>query len=672
MRLAILKIILWPKDTRLPPRIIQFEPGKINIISGESGTGKSALTSIIDYCLGSEKCSIPVGLIRNVTGWFGVHLKLANTEIIVARRNPGDQQATTDVYWTEEIKVEVPAVISGKNARVEDLKNRLNQISHLPALDFSTDENVGYGGRASCRDMAAFNFQPQHIVANPYTFFYKADTTEHREKLKIIFPLVLGAINASTLAKQRELKDAEREHDKLRRELNARVDAANAWAAEVEAYFLQARSLGLLPDGATPAPDWNVDRYVRELQAVPEAVEKMDLPDVAPGTNESAVTELTRIIADEDHLAEQVGSIRRRLDKMDQLSVSVNEYGIVLGTQEDRLAGLGWFEQKVQNQHQCPVCSAVHTEGNPRLRELQALAGEVKSLTASVRQAPAKLDQELANLKQELREKESLMSKARHKRQTLEAKSNRDAEYRQRIRQIYLFVGRVKQALENFQTSRGNGELQAKVKELGTKIAALRQDLDPQAQRERLTAAVEKVSARIADYAKQLKLEHAAENVRLNLKELTLQFTPPSGRTDFLWEVGSGQNWVGYHIAGILALHEHFVAAKESPVPRFLVIDQPSQVYFPEAWPSMEHAPSGNGQPSRSADIDGVHRIFAVLAAFLETVESQFQIIVTEHAGSITWRGVPNVHLVGNWRAGHDEFLVPADWISSSKLAGDA
>jgi len=46
------------------PRIIPFEPGRINIISGENGSGKSTITWIIDYCLGSEKCSIPVGLIR--------------------------------------------------------------------------------------------------------------------------------------------------------------------------------------------------------------------------------------------------------------------------------------------------------------------------------------------------------------------------------------------------------------------------------------------------------------------------------------------------------------------------------------------------------------------------------------------------------------------------------
>src|SRR5664280_1130794 len=94
--------------------------------------------------LGSEKCSIPVGLIRNVTGWFGLHLRLANTEMIVARRNPGDQQATEDMYWDERVEVEVPPVIVRKNARVEDLKTRLNQICNLPSLDFAGGEDVGF------------------------------------------------------------------------------------------------------------------------------------------------------------------------------------------------------------------------------------------------------------------------------------------------------------------------------------------------------------------------------------------------------------------------------------------------------------------------------------------------------------------------------------------------
>src|SRR3954447_18212814 len=111
MKLAILKIILWPKDASFDPRVIELLPGRINVITGESGSGKSTLTWIVDYCLGSDKCSIPVGLIRDVTAWFGLHLKLANTEMIVARRNPEGQQSTTDLYWNEGLNLEVPPIV---------------------------------------------------------------------------------------------------------------------------------------------------------------------------------------------------------------------------------------------------------------------------------------------------------------------------------------------------------------------------------------------------------------------------------------------------------------------------------------------------------------------------------------------------------------------------------
>jgi hypothetical protein len=661
MQLTILKIILWPKNTDLRPRIIFFEPGKINVISGESGSGKSTLTWIVDYCLGSEKCSIPVGLIRDLTGWFGLHLKLANTEMIIARRNPEDQQSTTDLYWNEGLKLEVPAIVQ-KNARVDDLKNRFNQIAHLPSLDFSADDAVGYAGRPSSRDMAAFNFQPQHIVANPYTFFFKADTTEHREKLRIIFPLVLGSVDATTLAKQRELKDAEREYDKLRRELEARTMAARAWEAEVESYYLQAKGLGLLADSPSPGPDWGLDKYLLELRRAPDSVRQMDLPEVREGTNEAATGEFVRVAAEEDQLAQDTGTLKRRLDKIEQLSASLNDYGSSFTSQEDRLEGVGWLEEKLRDNHECPVCTAVHTNGNTRLTELQTLAREMKTLAVSVRQAPAKLDQERANLRQELRDKETLLSRARQKRKFLEERTATFAAQRQRVRQIYLFVGRVEQALENVMSSRNVDDLQDKAKALAERLARLRRELDGKSRQDRLNAAIDRVSARIADYAKKLRLEHATENVRLNTRELTLQFRPLSGRTDFLWEVGSGQNWVGYHIAGLLALHEHFNGLPQNPVPRFLMIDQPSQVYFPEAWPAMDQTPSGNKPSERSPDIEGVRRIFAALSEFMSALKGQFQVIVTEHAGSITWQGIENVHLVANWREGHDDFLIPTEW----------
>jgi hypothetical protein len=405
------------------------------------------------------------------------------------------------------------------------------------------------------------------------------------------------------------------------------------------------------------------DKYMLELGRVPTLVRALDIPDVQEGTNEAAAVELNRVVSEEDQLAQETGSIRRRLDKVEQLSTALDQYGGDLVSQEDRLQGVGWFEEKLNDTHVCPVCSAIHSDGNARLAELQTLAHEMTVLTASVHQAPAKLDQELAALRVELREKEAALSRARQKRKYLEAESSALAAQRQRVRQIYLFVGRVEQALDNVSASRNVDQLRSQVQTLGERVAKLRRDLDPNTQRDRLNAAIDRVSARVGEYARLLRLEHAAENVRLNVRELTLQFTPLSGRTDFLWEVGSGQNWVGYHIAGMLALHAHFIEMRKSPVLNFLVIDQPSQVYFPEAWPSLDEAPEETGKSDRSPDIEGVRRIFSALSSFLDSVSAQFQIIVTEHAGSITWRGLRHVHVVGNWRKGQDEFLIPDAWI---------
>lgn len=55
-----------------------------------------------------------------------------------------------------------------------------------------------------------------------------------------------------------------------------------------------------------------------------------------------------------------------------------------------------------------------------------------------------------------------------------------------------------------------------------------------------------------------------------------------SDREDFLWEMGSGSNWLAYDVAMSLALQQFFLSLTNSPVPGLLIYDQPSQVYFPK------------------------------------------------------------------------------------------
>jgi hypothetical protein len=169
----------------------------LNVISGVSRTGKSAIIPIIDYCLGADKCTIPTGVIRQKASWFGVVVGTTEGEKLFARREPEALQATDDMHIAEAAgSVEIPVSIK-KNAARDLVKQRLDHLAGLTKLSFSEEAPEGGYGRPSFRDMAAFIFQPQNIVANPNALFYKADTVDHRQKLRSIFPYVLGEFSAS-------------------------------------------------------------------------------------------------------------------------------------------------------------------------------------------------------------------------------------------------------------------------------------------------------------------------------------------------------------------------------------------------------------------------------------------------------------------------------------------
>src|SRR4051812_6459993 len=107
MDMFIKAIVLWPKKEEKPPRIIDLKDGRINVITGQSQAGKSALITIVDYALGSDKCAIPTGKIRDKTEWFGVVLQFKKNQLLLARREPGAQAQTGDMYMVESATIDL-------------------------------------------------------------------------------------------------------------------------------------------------------------------------------------------------------------------------------------------------------------------------------------------------------------------------------------------------------------------------------------------------------------------------------------------------------------------------------------------------------------------------------------------------------------------------------------
>lgn len=110
-------------------------------------------------------------------------------------------------------------------------------------------------------------------------------------------------------------------------------------------------------------------------------------------------------------------------------------------------------------------------------------------------------------------------------------------------------------------------------------VRLLEGELSEEDVREQLTSRLLAVGRDMTAYAERLQLEHRGPSVRIDLAKLTVVTDIESGPAP-LFRIGSAENWIGYHLIAHLALHRYFVR-QTRPVPRLLVLDQPTQAYYP-------------------------------------------------------------------------------------------
>jgi hypothetical protein len=344
------KLILWPRIDA-PPRVLPFRPGVVNVISGASKTGKSAVIPIIDYCLGADKCAIPVGVIRENCAWFGIVVDTIEGQKLLARREPGEQQNTGDMVLIEAPEVAVPERITERTTNVDAVKDVLNRLAGLSNLEFEPGTESGFKSRPSFRDLMAFTFQPQNIVANPDVMFFKADTTEHREKLKTIFPYILGAITARLLQARFELDRVSRILRRKEIELRAVVSASSAWQLEAQGWLRQAIELGILPPDQTIPADWpSIIDLLRRVVASHARNARPTLAGI-----DVTLTRLEALRRDEADVAVQLTEHRQRLNELRRLRESSDAYGGSMRIQRDRLALATWLRGIVQTDADDPI-----------------------------------------------------------------------------------------------------------------------------------------------------------------------------------------------------------------------------------------------------------------------------------------------------------------------------
>ncbi len=101
MNFYIKKIKLW-FSTHSQPKEYTFEKNKVNVVTGDSSTGKSSILRVIDYCLLSRESSIVEDVINENVAWYGLAFHLNGHDYVIARKAPTHGRISSDIYWAAD------------------------------------------------------------------------------------------------------------------------------------------------------------------------------------------------------------------------------------------------------------------------------------------------------------------------------------------------------------------------------------------------------------------------------------------------------------------------------------------------------------------------------------------------------------------------------------------
>nr|WP_315539660.1 DUF3732 domain-containing protein [uncultured Comamonas sp.] len=367
------------------------------------------------------------------------------------------------------------------------------------------------------------------------------------------------------------------------------------------------------------------------------------------------MTRLTELRKVESTLTMTLNQSRQRLHELRRLDESSDEYRNGLRIQRDRLGLSAWIRGLV-SEHPAAVLEPSEA-GRARVDQLcQALEG-IELRLRSYPEVAESLGKETLRQRELVDGVLSDLAAVRTEIRALEGQSDAARKVTTRGEEISRFLGRLQEALRLYEVADTSSELSQEISTLKAEVERLTKLVSEHEIGRKLENAlttIQNISSRLIP---KLDGEWPDAPIRLVIQDLTVRVIRET-RDDFLWEIGSGANWLAYHIALSLALQGYFLRLPQHPVPALLIYDQPSQVYFP-----ARRAGKGTDEvldPTwESEDIVAVRKVFTLFDEIIEKTNGRLQIIVLDHASEEVWGGLKNVHLVDEWRG---KGLVPEAW----------
>jgi hypothetical protein len=647
MSFQILDVVLYGPKGEI--RRLPLHPGKVNIITGVSKTGKTALIDIIEYCLGSEKCGVPVGIIRETVTWFALRLQLRAGQAFIARRAPeGGRASSSEVYYQLGTSLEIPGWETLKpTTNTEGLVSLLSRDAGIVEnLHEPPSEQTRAPVAATIRHASFFLFLQQDEIGSRRHLFHRQGEPFIAQAIKDVLPYFLGAVGDDHLLRKEELR---RWREKLRdaERRFAELDAVRGeGTTKATALLAEARDIGLTE--AEAPKNW--EEAIGRLRAV---LSKPIEPEEEIAASGEALQEL---LLERNRLSDELSRVKEELDYARSAVAAAGGYSAEAGQQLARLKSIEILGTDGTADTHCPLCaSPIHGE-EPLGKAIHDAVGVVSQQLEGVTHQSPQLQRLVSHLERKALVLRRALTDNRETTESLQQTDERIGGLRDRAARRAHVIGRVSLYVEGVKKTEDVGELKKTIEELRKKVASLDATLSDDQVQDRVHSALSLLGVRMTEWGKKLELEHAESALRLDLRGPTVIVDRPSGPAS-MEQVGSWSNWAGYHLIALLSLHEWFVK-RQRPVPHFLFLDQPAQGYFP-----ADKDVAGSDQSLDALPDDdraAALRIFDFIFKVVESLSPHFQVLLTEHADlKEAWF---RDSVVARWRG---EWLVPPGWKSN-------
>lgn len=618
MKFILHEIKLWFKDNKYSAKSYKFLPNKINVITGDSDTGKTSFWSIIDYCLLSARTKV-ANTINEKVSWFGIHFTINDKQMSIIRRTPEKGAVSSDVCFNlggflDEI---IP------NKQIPEIKSLLDkEFGITDELRFPFGKDSGsISFNISYRHFLLFNSLTEDVIASSETYFDTAfyGKEEYDEALKHIFELVIGSDEMKTIRANERLVKVNKELKSISNRTSRNQKSINDFEKSILQIIDRCKEHQFI-------------EYSKQFDNVEDAI--VEIETVISETITFA--ENTDIYAKKDSLNKQKSEIMAQINAITQYQNEYNQYKRNLKKSADSLQPIEFLNSKLFNQ----LISSRETELFIEILSNSLI--EIKNGLPKKDLPPLEVKGDIKKLQEQRKEIETEIEKL----------NKIDADYVKES-QKFILVGEIKNAFEHLSKEPITKPIDSvKLNKLNDEKKSLEKipkenESIKKIMKDRLNSSIQK------SFNKLTTLTYGNYKTKFDDIDMSLKLYPPNEPFP-LTNIGSKSNYMFMHLSFYLGFHEHMININREHVPQFLFIDQPSIPYYG----SFE-----NDDKTKLIDA------FTLLNSFIENTVIQennnFQIFMVEHAPKKYWEdyNLTHFHLVDEFIGGKG--LIPNEIFNS-------